>query len=80
MVGARNMFMRSVENYGIRYLGDGDCKGFESVSADQAYGPDFQIQKLECLGHVQKRMGTRLSKTIPKRFQLMAILLVAGAD
>lgn len=57
------MFMRSVENYGIRYkhyLGDGDCKGFESVSADQPYGPNFQIQQFECVGHEQKRMGTRL--------------------
>lgn len=61
--GVTKMFARSQENYGIRYknyLGDGDCKGFETVCAQQPYGPDFKIEKLECLGHVQKRMGKRL--------------------
>lgn len=26
------------------------------------YGPNFSIEKLECVGHVQKRMGSRLRK------------------
>lgn len=61
--GAAKMFARSEEKYGVRYkyyLGDGDCKGFETVRAQQPYGPGFEIEKLECVGHVQKRMGNRL--------------------
>lgn len=61
--GVTKMFARSQENYGIRYtnhLGDVDCKGFETVCDQQPYGPDFKIEKLECKGHVQKRMGKRL--------------------
>lgn len=61
--GVSKMFARSEEKYGIRYkyyLGDGDCKGYDTVSTQQPYGPDFVIEKMECVGHVQKRMGKRL--------------------
>lgn len=61
--GVTKMFERSEPNYGIRYkyyLGDGDCKGFETVNQLKPYGPDFEIEKMECVGHVQKRMGKRL--------------------
>lgn len=44
------------------YLGDGDSKGFQSVVSSEPYGKDFVIDKLECVGHVQKRMGGRLRK------------------
>lgn len=33
---------------------------YKSVGDAQPYGPDIVINKLECVGHVQKRMGTRL--------------------
>lgn len=61
--GVTKMFQRSEANYGVRYkhyLGDGDCKGYDTVCAQQVYGPDFKIEKMECVGHVQKRMGSRL--------------------
>lgn len=29
-----------------------------------SYGPDKSIQKLECVRHAQKRMGTRIGKFI----------------
>lgn len=61
--GVKKMFERSKMNYDVRYkyyLGDGDCKGYDTVCAQQPYGPDFQIEKMECVGHVQKRMGKRL--------------------
>lgn len=51
--------------YNVRYtqyLGDGDSKGFIAVQELEPYGPDHKISKLECLGHVQKRMGTRLRR------------------
>ncbi|GFV14238.1 uncharacterized protein TNCV_1163611 [Trichonephila clavipes] len=41
------------------YLGDGDSKGFLIIKEAKVYG-GTEVEKLECVGHVQKRMGTRL--------------------
>jgi len=63
--GAINIFERSLEKYGVRYtkyLGDGDSKGHAAVAEKNIYGDDYPVEKLECIGHVQKRMGTRLRK------------------
>lgn len=63
--GVLKIFQRSEKNYGVRYvqyLGDGDSKGFMKVVQAKPYGDDTQIEKLECVGHVQKRLGTRLRK------------------
>lgn len=64
LTGAVEVFRRSVERnvkY-INYLGDGDSKGFHSVIEDKPYGDEMEIKKLECVGHVQKRMGSRLRR------------------
>ena len=61
--GALNIFKRSVENYNLQYvnyLGDGDSSSFATVQEAQPYGPDIVINKLECIGHIQKRIGSRL--------------------
>lgn len=61
--GVLTVFNRSVPLHGVKYadyLGDGDSKGYLSVCESQPYGPDYFIDKVECIGHVQKRMGTRL--------------------
>lgn len=61
--GAVQIFQRSLEKnvrYN-RYLGDGDSKGFSAVESLSIYG-DEAVTKLECIGHVQKRMGSRLRK------------------
>lgn len=42
------------------YLGDGDSSAYKSIVDLQPYGPSEKVQKLECIGHMQKRMGTRL--------------------
>ncbi|GFV71915.1 uncharacterized protein TNCV_2458501 [Trichonephila clavipes] len=42
--------------------GDGDTKTFNALSENKPYGDDDLIQKIECVEHVQKRMGTRLRK------------------
>lgn len=63
VAGALEMFQRSQNQYNVRYidyLGDGDSKAFQAVCNAQPYGPDIEIKKLECIGHVEKRMGTRL--------------------
>lgn len=46
----------------MQYLGDGDSKGLMKVVQAKPYGDETQIDKLECVGHVQKRLGTRLRK------------------
>ena len=58
--GATRIFSRSVQNRKLRYtkyLGDGDSKGYEVV---KSIYKEKEINKLECVGHVQKRVGTRL--------------------
>ena len=60
--GAKRIFGRSVEKHGVRYsefYGDGDSKSFHSVK--NIY-PEMTISKLECIGHVQKRVGTHLRR------------------
>lgn len=64
VAGAVAIFNRSETEYGVRYvkyLGNGDSKGFASVVESAPYGT-AKIDKLECIGHIQKRMGSRLRK------------------
>lgn len=59
----KEMFLRSMNKYQVkykRYVGDGDSKTFKSVSETVVYGKNYIVEKRECVGHVQKRMGTRL--------------------
>ncbi|KAK3758696.1 hypothetical protein RRG08_056736 [Elysia crispata] len=61
---ASSLFSRSVENYSLRYtrfIGDGDTNSFKTVSESKPY-KEIAVEKIECVGHVQKRMGTRLRK------------------
>jgi len=56
------MFSRSESLYNVRYayyIGDGDSKTHKSIQDAKPYG-DFPVIKKECIGHVQKRLGTRL--------------------
>lgn len=60
--GTCDIFKRSVEQYKLRYtgfVGDGDTNTYKKVSDSKPYG-NKNIDKLECVGHVQKRVGTRL--------------------
>ncbi|XP_011343325.1 uncharacterized protein LOC105282795 isoform X4 [Ooceraea biroi] len=61
--GMKEMFGTSVEKYGVRYvnyIGDGDSKTFKSILDLNPYGDDCTVIKSECVGHVEKRIGTRL--------------------
>lgn len=65
VIGMLRMFQRSMDQRNVRYskyIGDGDTKTFCEISKDKPYGDDVTVEKLECIGHVQKRMGTRLRK------------------
>ena len=60
--GAVAIFHRSVDSYGLRYatyIGDGDTGSYPAVVESKPYA-DTVPGKLECVGHVQKRLGTRL--------------------
>ena len=57
------MFSRSIEKFGVmysNYIGDGDSKTFFDILNSDPYGDKCTVIKNECVGHVQKRMGTRL--------------------
>ncbi|GFV43676.1 uncharacterized protein TNCV_880021 [Trichonephila clavipes] len=59
--GALRIFNRSEVLHNLRYtqyLGDGDSKAYKAVLESKPY-KDVNIEKLECVGHVEKRMGTR---------------------
>lgn len=60
ITGVTRIFNRSIEKRGLRYtkfLGDGDSKAYDTI---QSFYPGKTTEKLECVGHVQKRVGTRL--------------------
>jgi hypothetical protein len=68
--GVSMLFSRSIEKHSIRYnpfIGDGDSKAFRRVCKDKPYGDEYIISKEECIGHVQKRMGTRLRNLVKKK-------------
>lgn len=59
--GAVEIYAQSIEKHGLMYttyIGDGDSKAFLAVKESKPYNKD--VEKHECVGHVQKRMGTRL--------------------
>ncbi|GFU44203.1 uncharacterized protein TNCV_686171 [Trichonephila clavipes] len=63
--GASKIFQQSLSLHNARYityLGDGDCKAFDALKKKNIYGNEYPIEKLECIGHVMKRMGTRFRR------------------
>ncbi|GBN31325.1 hypothetical protein AVEN_118177-1, partial [Araneus ventricosus] len=61
-IGAYRIFERSEMTRNLhytQYYGDGDSKAYDAVK--DIYGGNT-VNKLECNGHVQKRVGSRLRK------------------
>lgn len=61
--GASVLWNRSVEKHNMRYkwvICDGDSKSHSAVK--DVYGEECTVEKLDCVGHVQKRMGKHLLK------------------
>ncbi|XP_071579129.1 uncharacterized protein [Temnothorax nylanderi] len=59
----KEMFSTSENKYGVKYgnyIGDGDSKTFKAILDLNPYGDDFPVSKNECIGHVEKRIGSRL--------------------
>ncbi|XP_055943287.1 uncharacterized protein LOC129972975 [Argiope bruennichi] len=66
-LGAYRIFERSADMRKLQYIkfyGDGDSKGYDAVK--DVYGKD-SVTKYECIGHIQKRVGTRLRKLKSKQ-------------
>ena len=66
--GVKRIFLRSEELHQLQYtgyIGDGDSKAYNNVSSLKPYG-EKTIKKHECVGHVQKRLGTALRKVKTK--------------
>ena len=59
------MFMRSIQKHNLKYttyVGDGDSSSYGVVSEAlfKEYGSSYLVLKEDCVGHIQKRMGTNL--------------------
>ena len=61
--GVVRCFEKSVESSKLRYvayIGDGDSKAYSVVKANTYHG--VSVNKGECIGHIQKRVGSRLRR------------------
>ena len=63
--GACEIFLRSIENNSLKYcqfVGDGDTGSYGKVRdrLAEAFGEKYIVVKEECVGHVQKRLGSGL--------------------
>lgn len=68
--GILEMFGRSESKFDVRYeyyIGDGDTKTFKAILYANPYEKELQVKKRECVGHVSKRMGTRLREIKKKK-------------
>ena len=69
MEGAVIIFRRSIQLQGFRYsqmLGDGDAKTYARVCEDDPYD-GRPTEKLECVNHVTKRIGTALRNLVQNK-------------
>ncbi|CAG2208778.1 unnamed protein product [Mytilus edulis] len=65
--GAVMLFRRSQNFNGLQYttfVGDGDSSAYGSVVDSHPYGPNIIIQKEDCVGHIQGRMGKHLKRLV----------------
>ncbi|XP_077493058.1 uncharacterized protein LOC144104115 [Amblyomma americanum] len=63
------LFRRSLERHGLHYttiLCDGDSRTFTAIQEAKVYG-FIDVQKEDCVNHVQKRMGTALRNLVQKQ-------------
>jgi len=76
------MFKNSRKTYNVKYtnyIGDGDSKTYTGIINAAPY--NIPINKKECIGHVQKRMGSclreykRKTKTLGDKSKLTANMI-----
>ncbi|GFU43191.1 uncharacterized protein TNCV_3775601 [Trichonephila clavipes] len=59
--GMKRIFKRSLLERNakyVKYISDGDTKTFLELQNTVSYN----LEKIECVGHIQKRMGARLRR------------------
>lgn len=64
-VGALRIFERSLATRGLKYkdmVGDSDSATCNTIVENKPYGENCIPNKLECIGHVQQKVGSRLRK------------------
>lgn len=69
------IFKRSIENYNVLYryyIGEGDSKTYTGLINSHPYD-DVEIIKKECIGHVQKRMGSRFRDLVKKKTNSLVV-------
>ena len=62
--GVLKCFEKSLETRKLRYanyIGDGDSKAYNDVVKADPY-KGFRVMEGKCVGHIQKRVGSRLRK------------------
>ena len=62
VAGATTIFGRPMDKHNLQYTqfyGDGDSKSYEKV---KTLYTDVVVENIECVGHIQKRVGDRLRK------------------
>ena len=64
---AIEMLLRSVKKRGLKYTtytGDGDSSSYGRVAQvlKEKYSDQYVVVKEDCIGHIQKRMGSNLHK------------------
>jgi hypothetical protein len=47
-----------------RYIDDGGSKAYQRVTAEKPCGPNIYVTKLECIGHIEKRMTAILRRLV----------------
>ena len=66
--GVQRIFRRSQQKFSLSYtgyLGDGDSKSLKKLAdAEPPIYPGKTLSKLECVGHIQKRMGRKLTNLV----------------
>ena len=65
IAGVKTIWLCSVKDLKLKYstfIGDGDAATFACLTELKPYGEDVEIINHECVGHIQKRMGTALQK------------------
>jgi hypothetical protein len=71
--GVLSIFNCSLHTRGIFYtrcLDDGDNKAYQRVVAGKPYDSNIAVTKLECIGHVQKKIGARLTRLVKEKTEI----------
>ena len=59
--GMVEMFQRSLE---FDLVSDGDSKTHKLILEKQPYDSSVEVKKKDCVGHIQKRMGSALRELV----------------